>query len=97
MVTLVSLGWGSIAEGGEPDPREARLGCGARIEPVGRFPPSVEAYRLDEGRGKRVGVEGRDMDVGIELAVDAVVLVLALPSDIRDCGLRIPVPVCSTL
>lgn len=49
--------------------------------------PTVDEYRLGEGRGRKVGVEGRDAEVGIELTV----LVLVLPSDKRDCGLRIPV------
>jgi hypothetical protein len=52
-------------------------------------------YRLAVGMGKKVGVEGREMDVGIELTVEAVVLVLVRPSDKRDCGRRMPV--CMTL
>jgi hypothetical protein len=60
---------------------------------VYRFPPIVEEYKLAEGTGKNVGVEGRDIDVGMELTVDAVVLVLVLPSDKRDCGRRIPVSI----
>lgn len=51
--------------------------------------PNVEEYILAEGGGRKVGVEGREADVGIELTV----LVLALPSDKRDCGLRIPVSI----
>lgn len=43
--------------------------------------------------GRNVGVEGRETGVGIELTVleVAFVLMLLLPSESRDCGLRIPV------
>lgn len=52
--------------------------------------PAVDgcAYSPADGRGKNVGVEGREVGVGIELVV-AVVLTLAAES--RDCGRRIPV------
>lgn len=91
---IVMFGWsgdGGNGSGGEVDPRDARLGCRPEFRPVDRFPPIEDPYKLAVGRGKHVGVEGRDMDVGMELTVDAVVLVLVLPSDKRDCGLRIAV------
>ena len=45
------------------------------------------------GTGRNVGVVGRETGVGIELIVleVALVLTLLLPSDVRECGLRIPV------
>jgi hypothetical protein len=45
------------------------------------------AYKLLEGTGRYVGVEGLEVGVGIEL----VVVVLTLLADSRDCGRRIPV------
>jgi hypothetical protein len=74
------------------DPTEPRFGsgpdiCGAGEGPIERLPPIFELYRLVEATGRKVGVEGREMEVGIELTVD----VLVLPSDERrDCGRRIP-------
>ena len=74
------------------DPTKPRFGsspdiCGAGEGPTERFPPFVELYRCAEATGRKVGVEGRETEVGIELTVD----VLVLPSDEgRDCGRRIP-------
>ena len=74
------------------DPAKLRFGsspeiCGAGEGPTGRFPPFVELCRCAEATGRKVGVEGREAEVGIELTVD----VLVLPSDERrDCGRRIP-------
>jgi len=75
-------------------PSDVRFCCEYAIEPgpVERFIPLIPAveecaYNPDVGRGKKVGVAGRDDGVGIELVV-AVVLRLAAES--RDCGRRIP-------
>jgi len=74
------------------DPTEPRFGCGPEIwgtggGPTERFPPFVELCRCAEAIGRKVGVEGREAEVGMELTVD----VLVLPSDERrDCGRRIP-------
>jgi len=74
------------------DPTRPRFGCGPEIcsageGPTERLPPFVELYRCVEATGRKVGVEGRETEVGIELTVD----VLVLPSDERrDCGRRIP-------
>lgn len=74
------------------DPTEPRFGCGPEIcgageGNTGRLPPFVELYKCAEAIGRKVGVEGREAEVGIELTVD----VLVLPSDERrDCGRRIP-------
>ena len=48
------------------------------------------------GTGKNVGVVGRETGVGIELAVLVVafVLILLLPSEVRDWGLRVVVGIC---
>jgi len=74
------------------DPAEPRFGCGPDIcgageGPTERFPPNVELCRCAEAIGRKVGVEGREIEVEIELTVD----VLVLPSDERrDCGRRTP-------
>lgn len=74
------------------DPTEPRFGSGPEIRGAGEGPmerllPTVELYRCVEAIGRKVGVEGRETEVGIELTVD----VLVLPSDERrDCGRRIP-------
>lgn len=74
------------------DPTEPRFGFGPEIcdvveGPTVRFPPFVELYRFAEAIGRKVGVVGREAEVGIELTVD----VLVLPSDeIRDRGRRRP-------
>lgn len=65
------------------DPAEPRFGCGPEIcgageGPIERFPP-VELYKCAEAIGRKVGVEGREAEVGIELTVE----VLVLPSDER--------------
>lgn len=65
------------------DPTKLRFGCGPEIcgageGPMERFPP-VELYKCAEAIGRKVGVEGRETEVGIELTVD----VLVLPSDER--------------
>lgn len=62
--------------------------------PVDRFKPVTPAvvewaYRPADGTGRKVGVAGREVGVGIELVVVAV---LRLPPDNRDWGRRIPVP-----
>ena len=64
--------------------------------PVERFRPILLLYKLADGMGRNVGVDGREEGVGIELAVLVVafVLVLLRPSvdtDSRDCGRRMPV------
>ena len=78
---------GGIDEDGvfvdEVDPTELRFGfgpeiCGAGEGPTERLPP-VELYRCAEAIGRNVGVEGREIEVEIELTVD----VLVLPSDER--------------
>lgn len=58
--------------------------------PVDRFSPIPEVllYRLDVGSGKNVGVAGREVGVGSELPVVAV---LRLAPERRDAGRRIPV------
>ena len=58
--------------------------------PVGRFCAGVLWYRPATGIGRKVGVVGRDTGVGMELAVlvVALVLMLLLPSEVRDCGRR---------
>ena len=72
------------------DPAELRFtcdpeSCGAGGGPTERLPP-VELYRCAEAIGRKVGVEGREAEVGIELTVE----VLVLPSDERrDWGRRI--------
>lgn len=53
----------------------------------------------DVGRGRNVGVAGRDVGVGIELAVllVALVLILLLPSvdtESRDCDLLVGAALC---
>ena len=76
----------------DANPAEPRFGrgpeiCGAGEGPTGRLPPVVELYRFAEATGRKVGVDGREIEVGIELTVD----VLVLPSDERrECGRRIP-------
>lgn len=65
------------------DPTKSRFGCSPEICGVGerateRLPP-VELYKCVEATGRRVGVEGREAEVGIELTVE----VLVLPSDER--------------
>ena len=70
------------------DTTEPRFGCGPGIcgGPMVRFPPVVELFRCAEATGRKVGVEGRETEVGIELTVD----VLVLPSDERrERGRRI--------
>lgn len=61
------------------------------VDPVGRFCP-IALYRPAVGTGRKVGVVGREVGVAMELAVLVVafVLMLLLPSDVRDCGLRLP-------
>lgn len=76
-------------------PNEERFGWEYAPDegPVDRFNPIVLWYRPEVGTGRNVGVEGREIGVGIELAVLVVafVLMLLLPSDRRDCGRRKPV------
>lgn len=73
------------------EPNRPRFGsgpeiCGAGEGPTERFPPVVESRRCVEAIGRKVGVEGREIEVGIELTVE----VLVLPSDERrDCGRRV--------
>ena len=67
--------------------------------PVERFVPAFPPlYKLAEGTGRNVGVDGRDEGVGMELAVLVVAFVLMLlrPSvevDSLDCGRRMPVAI----
>lgn len=74
------------------DPTELRFGCGPEIcgageGPTERLLPFIELCRCAEAIGRKVGVEGREAEVGIELTVE----VLVLPSDDRrDCGRRTP-------
>ena len=76
----------------DADPTKPRFGggpdiCSAGEGPTERLPPFAELYRCAEATGRKVGVEGRETEVGIELTVD----VLVLPSDERrDCGRRTP-------
>ena len=69
-------------------PNDDRL---TAVGPVERFiVGSPEPYKPGVGTGRKVGVAGREVGVGIELVVDTV-LVLSRPSpDNRDCGRRIP-------
>ena len=92
----------SIWEGGSIDgdgvfvddvnPAEPRFGCGpeacgAGEGPTERLLPIVEFCRCAEAIGRKVGVEGRETEVGVELTVD----VLVLPSDERrERGRRMP-------
>lgn len=80
---------------GRPVPTVDRFG-GAYDPSTGadeRFWFGVLWYRPAVGTGRKVGVVGRETGVAIELAVLVVafVLMLLLPSDVRDCGLRMPV------
>ena len=60
--------------------------CGAGEGPTERLRPIVELCMCAEATGRKVGVEGREAEVGIELTVD----VLVLPSDeMRERGRRI--------
>ena len=65
------------------DPTELRFGCGPEICDAGEGPTGrlllAELYRCAEAIGRNVGVEGREIEVGIELTVE----VLVLPSDER--------------
>ena len=74
---------------------DARLGEDMRPEggAIGRLAPVPLEYRLAVGTGRNVGVVGLETGVGIELNVLDVALVLTLlrPSDVRDCGRRMPV------
>lgn len=76
-------------------PRDDRL-LTAR-GPVERFnPPFVGAYKPEEGMGSNVGVDGREVGVGMDEVVAVValrldVVVLMLPPERRDCGRFIPV------
>jgi hypothetical protein len=78
-----------------PGPRTVRFGCPNTLEAGAddRFWTGVLWYRPAVGMGRKVGVVGREMGVAIELAVLVVafVLILLLPSEVRDCGLRMPV------
>lgn len=58
--------------------------------PVGRFSPIPEelVYRPDVGSGRKVGVAGREVGVGSELPVVAV---LRLAPERREAGRRMPV------
>lgn len=95
-LNLSSCEGGSIDGDGvfvvDVDPTKFRFGSGPEIcsageGPTGRLPLFVELYKCAEAIGRKVGVEGRETEVGIELTVD----VLVLPSDERrDCGRRIP-------
>jgi len=68
-------------------PNEDRLDAG----PVERFiVGNADPYIPADGTGKKVGVAGRDVGVGMELVVDTV-LVLSRPSpESRDWGRRMP-------
>ena len=73
---------------------DARLGEDIRPDggPTGRLTLVPFEYRLAVGTGRNVGVVGLEMGVGIELIVLDVAFVLTLlrPSDVRDCGRRMP-------
>ena len=74
---------------------EARLGDDIRPDGggIGRLALVPLEYKLAVGTGRNVGVVGLEIGVGIELNVLEVALVLTLlrPSDVRDCGRRMPV------
>lgn len=80
---------------GMAEPRDARLGEDMRLDevPTVRLTLVPLVYRLAVGTGRNVGVVGLEMGVGMELIVLDVAFVLTLlrPSDVRDCGRRIPV------
>ena len=74
-----------MSDGGEGvvialPPRDTRLDCGYPAAPVKCFMPLIPRplppYKLGLDTGKNVGVDGRDVGVGMELVV-AVVLRLA--------------------
>ena len=78
-----------------PEPKEARFGWVYALDGGAgdRFTPATLVCRPEVGIGRNVlGVAGREVGVGIELIVlvVAVVLILLLPSERRDCGLRMP-------
>ena len=63
-----------------PDPREERLTPG----PTDRLPAGIPlAYIPEVGMGRNVGVDGREVGVGMELVVETV-LVLSRPSEGPD-------------
>lgn len=74
-------GDGVFAE--DVDPAELRFDCSPELCGAGEGPterlPLVEVCRCAEATGRKVGVEGREAEVGIELTVE----VLVLPSDER--------------
>lgn len=77
------------------EPRDERLSCeyAPELGPVGSLSPVPPLPYV--GRGKNVGVEGREDGVGMELVVLVVAFVLTLlrPSvetERRDCGRRVP-------
>lgn len=72
-----SGGWRNDVGEEFADPNEERFGAGPG--PVDRFIGRPEAYIPPDGTGRKVGVDGRDVGVGIELVVETV-LVLARPS-----------------
>lgn len=83
------------------DPRDDRLSCeyAPDPDPVDTFKPLLAPPYV--GMGRKVGVDGREDGVGIELMVLDVAFVLTLlrPSvdtDRRDVGRRIPdcIPLC---
>jgi len=79
-------------------PSEERFICEYAPEPGpvdSLSPVPTPAYMPEDGMGKNVGVDGREVGVGMELEVLVVALVLTLlrPSvemERRDCGRRIP-------
>lgn len=66
-------------------PRDARFGCEYAAGPVDRLKPlmprPLPPYKPEVGTGKNVGVDGRDVGVGMELVV---VVVLTLAAERRD-------------
>lgn len=79
-----SLSDSGVGDSAEFDPSEIRL-IPTPAEPFPMPDAYLLEYKLEMGRGKEVGVAGRDGGVGMELTV---VVVLILAPERRDCGRR---------